>query len=68
MDVIHLVQDRDQWRALVNTVMNNKILINPWVAAQLAASREGFSSMGLVTRFWDAMPSSLVPAICCLHV
>jgi hypothetical protein len=29
MDVIHLVQDRDQWRALVNTVMNNKILINP---------------------------------------
>jgi hypothetical protein len=26
MDWIDLAQDRDQWRALVNTVMNHKIL------------------------------------------
>jgi hypothetical protein len=36
MDWIDLAQDRDQWRALVNTVMK---------AAQLAASQEGLSSM-----------------------
>jgi hypothetical protein len=35
MDWINLAQDRDQWRALVNTVM----------AAQLAASEEGISSV-----------------------
>jgi hypothetical protein len=25
MDWIHLVQDRDQWRALVNTIMNLRV-------------------------------------------
>jgi hypothetical protein len=39
MDWIDLAQDRDQWRALVNTVMNLQ------VAVQLAASQEGLSSM-----------------------
>jgi phytoene/squalene synthetase len=38
MDWIDLAQDRGQWRALVNTVMNR-------AAAQLAASQEGLSSM-----------------------
>jgi hypothetical protein len=26
MDWIHLAQDRDQWRVLVNTVMNLRVL------------------------------------------
>jgi hypothetical protein len=28
MDYIHLSQDRDQWRALVNTVMNLQVALN----------------------------------------
>jgi hypothetical protein len=42
MDWIDLSQDMDQWRALVNTVV---YLGNYLVAAQLAASQEGLSSM-----------------------
>jgi hypothetical protein len=37
MDWIDMAQDRDKWRALVNTVM----------AAQLAASQEGLSSVNI---------------------
>jgi hypothetical protein len=49
MDRVDLAQDRDQWRALVNTVMNHKILGSSSVAAQLAASQEVLSSMKLVS-------------------
>jgi hypothetical protein len=48
MDWIDLAEDRDHWRALVNTVMNlrfHKMFGSSWVAAQLAASQEGLSSM-----------------------
>jgi hypothetical protein len=38
IDWIYPAEDRDQWRALVNTV-----------AAQLASSQEGLSSVKLVT-------------------
>jgi hypothetical protein len=50
-DWIDLAQDRDQWRALVNTAMHfgfHKLEGNSQVAAQLAASEEGLNSMNLV--------------------
>ena len=50
MDLIDLAQDRDQQRALVNTIMNlgfHKMLGTSGIVAQLAASEEGLSSMNL---------------------
>jgi hypothetical protein len=44
MDWTDLAKGRDQWRALVNTVMNLRV---PETAAQLAASQEGLSSVEL---------------------
>jgi hypothetical protein len=48
MNWIDVAQDRDQWSALVDTVINHKLLGCSLVAAQLAASQEGLSSMKLV--------------------
>jgi hypothetical protein len=48
MGLIDVAQDRDQWKALVNTVMTfwfHKMLGSSWVAAQLVAPREGLSSL-----------------------
>jgi hypothetical protein len=48
MDWIELAQGRDQWSALVNTVMNLRVTQNAGsslVAVQLAASQERLSSV-----------------------
>jgi hypothetical protein len=52
MDWIDLGQDKDQGRALMNMIMNfgfHKVLEHFLVAAQPAASQEGFSYMKLVS-------------------
>jgi hypothetical protein len=49
MNWIDLAQDRDQWRALVNTIMNLR------VAAQLAPSQEGLSSMSECVSKWECI-------------
>jgi hypothetical protein len=41
-------QDTDQWRTLVNTVMNLQVLGNSWVTEELIVSQEGLRSMELV--------------------
>jgi hypothetical protein len=42
VDWMDIAQDSDQWRALVNTVLNLRV---PYNAAQLAAPQEGLSSV-----------------------
>jgi hypothetical protein len=45
MNWIDLTQDRDQWRALVNTFGFHKMPGTSLVAAQLATSQRGLNSM-----------------------
>jgi hypothetical protein len=52
MDWVHLAQDSDWWRGLVNMAMNSQgpyNLGNSWLPEQLVASQEGLTSMGLST-------------------
>jgi hypothetical protein len=48
MDWIDLDQDKDQWRALINTAINLWEILG--VAARLAASQEGRTCMELAVQ------------------
>jgi hypothetical protein len=45
VDWIDRAQDRYQWRALVNIVLNLRVPLTASVAAQLKASQEGLSTV-----------------------
>lgn len=48
MDWGDLAEGREQWRALVSTVINcRKMLGYYWLAAQLSAFQEGLSSINI---------------------
>jgi hypothetical protein len=55
MDWIDLAHYRNQWRALVNVVMNLRVSIKflgiSWMTERLATSQEAFRSVKLV-RYW----------------
>jgi hypothetical protein len=54
---IHLAQDRDQWRDLVNTVTSflvPKTLVSSYVAAELLTDQEGLCSTDLVKATYPA--------------
>jgi hypothetical protein len=51
VDWIGLVQDRDRRRALVNSILNHKMLGNYRVSKQLRISRIVLSSMDLVREY-----------------
>jgi hypothetical protein len=58
VDWMHLGQDRDQWRAVVNTVMNYQLLKGCAPCSLLRVIRE--SSISTVTAYWlnewDSIP------------
>jgi hypothetical protein len=58
----------DQWRALVNIVVDLcKLLENSRAAAQLPASEEGLSSMKLVNHLFSQSYISLSLSLCSVN-
>jgi hypothetical protein len=50
VDWMHLAQDRDQWRAVVNTMMNLRFPWNSWLAKWIFSSQEWLCPMKLVSQ------------------
>jgi hypothetical protein len=67
VDWMHVAQDRDQCRAVVNTVMNLRV---PWMAGNILAtdwlltSQEGLCSVQLFTNPWVVLSSPLWTTNC----